>query len=81
MARFGYTVTKRQGNAVIRNRMRRRLKEAVRLVGGDYAKPGNDYVVVARAGALHRPFEALTKDLVEALQRLARPARPKKRRR
>lgn len=81
IARFGYTVTKRQGNAVIRNRMRRRLKEAVRLVGGDYAKPGNDYVVVARAGALHRPFEALTKDLVEALQRLARPARPRKRRR
>ncbi len=80
-ARFGYTVTKRQGNAVIRNRMRRRLKEAVRLVGGNYAKPGTDYVLVARAGALHRPFLSLKKDLVEALQQLARPAKPRKRRR
>jgi len=63
--RVGFTVTKRQGNSVERNRMRRRLKEAVRLTAGFDMKPGHDYVVVARRDALHAPFSALANALAK----------------
>lgn len=61
--RVGYTVTKKQGNAVERNRMRRRLREAVRLAGGFAMKPGHDYVIVARRDALNASFSRLTSAL------------------
>ena len=63
LARFGFTATRRLGNAATRNRARRRLKETVRLVAGRYARPGYDYVVIARQGALTRSFEDMQKDL------------------
>lgn len=63
--RVGFTVTKRQGNSVERNRMRRRLKEAVRLSAGFDMKSGHDYVVVARRDALQAPFSALAQALVK----------------
>ncbi len=75
--RIGFTVTKRQGNAVERNRMRRRLKEAVRVAAGFDMKPGHDYVVVARRDALHAPFEALARALA---QRIRQPDRARHRR-
>lgn len=71
--RFGFTVTKKTGGSVERNRMRRRLREAVRLAAAGRARPGSDYVLVANRVALTRPFEALTTDLAEALRRAARP--------
>ena len=61
--RVGYTVTRRQGNAVERNRMRRRLREAVRLAGQFAMRPGHDYVVVARRDALDASFSRLTSAL------------------
>ncbi len=61
--RIGYTVTVRQGNAVERNRIRRRLREAVRLAGRFDMKPGHDYVVVARREVLDVPFEELKRAL------------------
>ena len=73
--RIGYTVTKRQGNAVERNRIRRRLREAVRLKAGFDMKPGHDYVVVARRDALHAPFADLSESLA---RRIGRPAAPKR---
>lgn len=73
-ARFGFTVTKKLGGAVIRNRIRRRLKAAVGLVAPRLAQGNHDYVLVARAAALDRPFEALKKDLERALQRVHHPA-------
>jgi ribonuclease P protein component len=61
--RVGFTVTKKNGNAVIRNRIKRRLKEAVRVnVAGDMA-PGTDYVIVARRDALDAPFADLSREL------------------
>lgn len=63
--RVGFTVTKRQGNSVERNRMRRRLKEAVRLRAGFDMKPGHDYVVVARRDTLQAPFSALAQALAK----------------
>lgn len=62
--RTGFTVTKKQGNSVERNRIRRRLKEAVRLHGRFAMLPGHDYVFVGHRDALGASFEELTKALV-----------------
>lgn len=62
--RTGFTVTKKQGNSVERNRMRRRLKEAVRLSAQFAMQPGHDYVIVGHREVLAAPFEELTKALV-----------------
>ena len=62
--RTGFTVTKKQGNSVERNRIRRRLKEAVRLSGRFAMLPGHDYVFVGHRDALEASFEELTKALV-----------------
>jgi ribonuclease P protein component len=73
--RVGFTVTKKHGNAVERNRMRRRLKEAVRLHAGFAMQPGHDYVVVARRDVLCAPFERLAGELAARVE-----ATPKHRR-
>ena len=79
--RFGFTVTKKLGGAVVRNRIRRRLKAAIALVAGGLARPQHDYVIVARREALDRPFADLKKDLERALQRVHHPAAADKNRR
>ncbi len=66
-ARFGFTVTKKIGNAFLRNRIRRRLKEALRLASDLPARPGHDYVIVARNNALSQSFAALQDELRRAL--------------
>lgn len=73
-ARFGFTVTKKLGGAVIRNRIRRRLKAAVGLVAPELALSNHDYVVVARLAALDREFAEVKKDLERALHRVHHPA-------
>jgi ribonuclease P protein component len=67
--RVGFTVSRKVGNAVVRNRVRRRLREVARLVI-DQARPDLDYVLVGRQGALDRDFTVLQQELVEALRRL-----------
>ncbi len=71
-ARLGLTVTKKLGNAVIRNRIRRRLRAAAREIFPDQASPGTDYVLVARKAAYDRNYEALLDDMKRALLRLNR---------
>lgn len=73
---IGFTASRRVGKAVARNRARRRLREAVRRVLPGPARPGFDYVVVARPEALTRPFDELVADLRAALAR-APSARPR----
>lgn len=68
--RVGFTVSRKVGNAVERNRARRRLRAAVAQVLGDNARPGYDFVVIGRAATLTRPFSALVSDLRIALKRL-----------
>ncbi len=72
--RFGFTVTKKLGKAVVRNRIRRRLKAAVALVAPGRAHPEHDYVLVARPAAFDRAFPDVKKDLERALQRVHHPA-------
>lgn len=67
--RLGITATRKVGNAVARNRARRRLREAARLVLPRNAAPG-DYVLIGRPATLQRPFALLVSDLFEALRRL-----------
>lgn len=62
--RVGFTVTKRQGNAVKRNRIRRRLKEAVRLSTYKYMQAGHDYVLVGHKELLDASFD----DIIYALE-------------
>ena len=64
--RCGFTVTKKVGNAVVRNRVRRRLKEALRLETERVARPGRDHVVIGRRESLALPFATLRADLVGA---------------
>ncbi|WP_099865735.1 ribonuclease P protein component [Pararhizobium haloflavum] len=74
-ARVGFTVTRRQGNAVERNRMRRRLREAVRVSAEPCLKAGHDYVLVARRDTLRASFSRLTSSLKARIegQRANRP--------
>jgi ribonuclease P protein component len=69
-ARVGFTCTKKLGNAVVRNRIRRRLKEAARLSMPSLVKPDYDYVLIGRNAAETRGFEELTKDIISALTKL-----------
>ena len=73
-ARFGFTATKSLGGAVVRNRARRRLKEAVRLHGPAHAAEGYDYVLIARGGTVQRPFTEVIKDLQRALIKVHEPS-------
>jgi ribonuclease P protein component len=72
--RFGFTATKKLGKAVTRNRIRRRLKEAVRQVAPGAARDGCDYVLIAREAAATRPFAVLERDLAAAFAALHAPA-------
>jgi len=69
-ARLGFTCTKKLGNAVARNRIRRRLKEAARLVFERVAQPSYDYILIGRSAAATRGFEILQSDLISAATRL-----------
>jgi len=78
--RVGFTVSRKVGNAVERNRVRRRLREIVRLSDADRFRPGNDYVLIGRRPALDLPFTRLVEEFTRALarvhqQRRAVPAR------
>jgi ribonuclease P protein component len=68
----GFTASRKVGNAVIRNRARRRLKEAVRLLLPELGAPGRDYVFIARRETAERPWTLLLDDVRSALLTLAR---------
>jgi len=70
--RFGFTVTKKVGNAVERNRIRRRLREAVRAAAPRFARQPMDLVILARRSAIERSFADLAADVARAVDALAR---------
>ncbi|MDQ8755110.1 ribonuclease P protein component [Sphingosinicella sp. LHD-64] len=70
--RLGLTVSKKVGNAVVRNRMKRRFRELARAVLPGSGIPGADHVMIGRASGIERPFEELAADLKRALGKVAR---------
>ena len=68
--RVGFTVSKKVGNAAERNRVRRRLREVVRLSPPDRMRRGYDYVLIGRTTALNLPFSRLVEDFERALNRV-----------
>lgn len=74
-SRFGLTVTKKTGNSVVRNRIRRRLRAALDQIAVS-ALPADDYVIIARQGCLTAPFHNLVDALNQALQKSCRPLKP-----
>lgn len=73
--RVGFTVTKKNGTATERNRIRRRLRELVKRLDAISMRPHHDYVLVGRREALTRDFAVMLDDLRSALRRLDRPAK------
>jgi ribonuclease P protein component len=69
-ARIGFTVTKKVGNAVIRNRTRRRLKEAARLLLRERSIEAVDLVLIGRDATRGRPFPQLVDDFARALAKV-----------
>jgi len=67
--RVGFTASRKVGNAVKRNRARRRLKALVREMIATGANPGLDLVLIARPATVDRPFDELRRDLLQSLQR------------
>ena len=74
LVQVGFTASKKVGNAVLRNRAKRRLREVARAILPRMAQPGWDYVLVARPGVtVDRPFADLLTDLEVALRSIHRP--------
>ena len=71
--RVGFTATRKVGGAVVRNRAKRRLRQAARALVPQLGSPGSDYVFVARMGTADRPWVRLLDDVKSALTRLATP--------
>lgn len=72
-ARFGFTISKKIGSAVIRNRVRRRLRALASALDPSRVKEGYDYVLIARPGAVDRAYLDLKADLEQALARVHQP--------
>jgi ribonuclease P protein component len=70
--RVGFTASRKVGNAVVRNRAKRRLRAAAAEVLARAGRPGTDYVLIARAGTGERPYAELVGDLEAALRQVDR---------
>ena len=72
--RVGFTASKKVGNAVARNRVKRRLRALADECLPDRAQAGYDYVLIGRRATVERPFPALQNDLLTALKRVHKPS-------
>ncbi|MBA3730458.1 MAG: ribonuclease P protein component [Sphingomonas sp.] len=70
LVRIGFTVTKKIGNAVVRNRMKRRFRALVRDVFPAHAVPGADHVLIGRSSGIERDYATLASELKRALAKL-----------
>ena len=68
--RIGFTVTKKMGGAVVRNRIKRRLREAARPVFAKHGQSGHDYVLISRHKSLTCDFSELQRDMEFAFTRI-----------
>jgi ribonuclease P protein component len=70
--RIGITITRKVGNAVIRNRMKRRFRALAREVLPEAGLPGADHVLIGREGGIERPYGDLRAELAKALAKVKR---------
>ncbi len=70
--RIGITVSKKVGNAVVRNRMKRRFRALAAELLPDHGLAGADHVLIGRAGGIERPFDDLKAELTKALRKVRR---------
>ena len=70
--RVGYTVTKKIGNAVVRNRIKRRFRALAQAVLPESGVPGADHILIGRSDGLTRDFAQLKTDLIKALGKVSR---------
>ena len=71
LKRVGFTVSRKVGNAVTRNRMRRRFRELARQIVPEHGYAGSDHVMIGRAGGIERDFALLKQEFERALRRVA----------
>lgn len=69
--RVGFTVSKKVGNAVVRNRMKRRFRSLAREILPVHGLAGCDHVMIGRSGGIERPFDQLRQELIKALGKVA----------
>ena len=69
--RVGFTVTKKIGGAVVRNRMKRRFRALARETLPEHGIPGADHVLIGRAGGIERDYASLAAELKRALRKVA----------
>ncbi|MBE3640231.1 ribonuclease P protein component [Mangrovicoccus sp. HB182678] len=78
LVRVGYTCSKKVGNAVARNRAKRRLRAVAAQILPDKGRPGWDYVLIGRPGVTgSHPFAAMLADLERALEKVHQPRKPR----
>jgi ribonuclease P protein component len=70
LKRVGFTVTRKVGKAVVRNRMKRRLRALAREILPMRGHPGSDHVMIGRTGGIERDFASLRQDLTRALEKV-----------
>ena len=74
LVRVGFTASRKVGNAVTRNRAKRRMRAAAAAILRRDGRSGTDYVLIARAGTADRPYQALIADLEVAMRRIGNGA-------
>lgn len=72
----GYVTSKKLGGAVVRNRIRRRLREAARRVIPEMLTQGGQYLIIGRKAAENAPFETILADMQKGLRYLQRTEKP-----
>ena len=70
--RIGYTVTKKIGGAVVRNRMKRRFRALARSILPEQGVPGADHVIIGRSGGIERDYATLADELRRALAKVSK---------
>ncbi len=68
--RIGYTVTKKIGGAVIRNRMKRRFRALARAILPEQGVPGADHIIIGRSGGIERDYATLAEEFSRALAKV-----------
>ena len=72
--RLGFTVTKKVGNAVVRNRLKRRMRELARAAVPEAGRDGHDYVMIGREAGIDRDFAVMRTELFKALKKVSNSA-------